>query len=193
MARAKRAASPPDLFETPVVGPPGFRYQDNVVSEADERTFIAEFAHLPFAPFEYHGYVGNRRTVAFGFTYDFSTESVREAAPMPDFLVPLAGRFSDIPADALVQALVTEYAPGAGIGWHRDRPVYDDIVGLSFGAACTLRFRKRDGASWLRYSLEAAPRSAYLLRGAARDEWEHSIPAVDQLRYSVTFRSFRAR
>jgi alkylated DNA repair dioxygenase AlkB len=155
---------------------------------------MAEFERLPLTPFQFHGYVGNRRTVSFGYGYDYNTETLTKAEPIPDFLMPLrdaAGRFSGIAPEAFVQALVTEYAPGAGIGWHRDRPVYQDIIALSFGAACTLRFRQRDGTSWARYSLDVDPRSAYLMRGPAREEWEHSIPAMNQLRYSVTFRNFR--
>jgi alkylated DNA repair dioxygenase AlkB len=197
MAGRRRTSATPDLFGAPaVVGPDGFAYQADVLTEAQERTFVAEFERLPFTPFEFHGYQGNRRIVSFGFGYDYNTESLVEADPMPAFLGALrdaASRFSGVPADALVQALVTEYAPGAGIGWHRDRPTYEEIVALSFGACCTLRFRKRDGKSWLRHSLDVAPRSAYLLRGPAREAWEHSIPAVDRLRYSVTFRNFRTQ
>jgi alkylated DNA repair dioxygenase AlkB len=196
MAGRRRTSAAPDLFGVPVLGPPGFAYQADVLSHDQEQAFMAEFARLPLTPFQFHGYEGNRRILSFGYGYDYNTERLLEADPIPDFLTPLgevAGRFSGIPAEAFVQALVTEYAPGAGIGWHRDRPVYQDIVALSFGAACTLRFRKREGKSWARYSLEAAPRSAYLMRGPARDEWEHSIPAVEQLRYSVTFRNFRSQ
>jgi alkylated DNA repair dioxygenase AlkB len=94
------------------------------------------------------------------------------------------------PSD-LRQVLVTEYAPGAGIGWHRDKPMFDQVAGISLLSPCLLRFRRRLGTAWERVSLTAEPRSAYLLQGPSRMEWEHSIPAVDSLRYSVTFRSFK--
>ncbi len=90
-------------------------------------------------------------------------------------------------------ALITEYGPGAAIGWHRDKGVFSDVIGVSLLSPCTFRLRRRVGSSWERYSLIAEPRSAYLLRGEARTAWEHSIPAVETLRYSVTFRSLRGR
>jgi alkylated DNA repair dioxygenase AlkB len=199
-APSTRAPSTPDLFEAagvePAVAmPAGFVYRPDLFSEADERRYVAQFESLPFKPFEFHGYLGNRRVVSFGFGYDYSAEELRDADPIPEFLGPLrdiAGTLSGVPADRLVQALITEYAPGAGIGWHRDRPMYEDIIALSFVSPCTLRFRQREGSAWLRRSLEVAPRSGYMLRGEAREAWEHSIPAVDRLRYSVTFRNFRA-
>jgi alkylated DNA repair dioxygenase AlkB len=87
--------------------------------------------------------------------------------------------------------MITEYAPGAGIGWHRDRPQFEDVVGVSFLAPCRFRFRQRQADGWRRASFNAEPRSAYLLRGPARRDWEHSIPRLQTLRYSITFRSFR--
>nr|WP_280843015.1 alpha-ketoglutarate-dependent dioxygenase AlkB [Pararoseomonas baculiformis] len=151
-------------------------------------------AGLPFAAFQFHGYVGKRRTVSFGRHYDFGQERLREAAPMPEFLQPLRERmagFAGLAPSALPHVLVTEYAPGAGIGWHRDKAVFGDVLGLSLLAPCPFRFRRAQGAGWKRASVTLEPRSAYLLRGASRTEWEHSIPAVEALRYSVTFRSLR--
>jgi alkylated DNA repair dioxygenase AlkB len=87
--------------------------------------------------------------------------------------------------------LVTEYVPGAAIGWHRDKAVFGDVVGVSLVSACVFRIRRTSGTAWERNSFRLEPRSAYLLRGPARTEWEHSIPAVDSLRYSVTFRTLR--
>ena len=112
---------------------------------------------------------------------------------MPDVLAPLrevASQFSGIAAEKLEQMLVTEYAPGAGIGWHRDKPMFEDVVALSFMSPCVLRLRRQDGRGWLRQSVESAPCSAYLLHDAVRSEWEHSIVPMDALRYSVTLRSF---
>jgi alkylated DNA repair dioxygenase AlkB len=108
-------------------------------------------------------------------------------------LLPLrekAARFGGLPVEGLSQALVTEYAPGAGIGWHRDRPMFEDVVAVSFLAPCTLRLRRKAGEGWERYSRIVNPRSAYMLRGVARRQWEHSVPPLTSLRYAVTFRNF---
>jgi len=175
--------------------PVGFRTRDAVLSVEQERALVAGFETLPLAPFEFHGYRGNRRVVSFGYRYDYAGRQLRESAAMPDFLLELremAAAFSYSPADALSQALVTEYAPGAGIGWHRDKPMFGKVVAFSFLSACTLRFRRRNVSRWERRNQRLEPRSAYILEGEARWEWEHSIPAGDALRYSVTFRDFVA-
>ena len=108
---------------------------------------------MPFKPFEFHGYQGNRRIVSYGYRYDYAGRTLRASEAMPDFLAPLrevASQFSGIAADKLEQALVTEYAPGAGIGWHRDKPMFEDVVALSFLAPCALRLRRQDGDGWQR-------------------------------------------
>ena len=113
---------------------------------------------------------------------------------MPDFLLPLrdlAARFAGMPPTELQHVLVTEYAEGAGIGWHRDKAVFGDVVGISLLAPCRFRLRRKQGTAWERVSITAEPRSAYLLRGPSRTEWEHSIPEVDSLRYSITFRNLK--
>jgi alkylated DNA repair dioxygenase AlkB len=173
----------------------GFCYQEELFSCQEEQGFVRGFETLPFKPFEFHGYLGNRRVVSFGWRYDYSGARLREAEPMPDFLLPLraiAARFSGLPESELVHTLVTEYAPGAGIGWHRDKANFGKVVALSFCAPCRLRFRRSRGEGWERRAVEVAPRSAYLLDGEARHVWEHSIPPMEKLRYSVTFRSLAA-
>lgn len=183
----------PDLFgraETPA----GFRYASDVISPADEQNLVRQFNSLPFKPFEFHGYLGNRRIVSYGQRYDYAARALRDAEKMPAFLEPLkriAAQFTEIPATAFEQALVTEYAPGAGIGWHRDKPMFEDVVGFSFLVPCVLRLRRKIEMGWERRSMGIEPRSAYLLRGPVRDEWEHSIAPLDMLRYSLTFRTFR--
>ena len=125
-----------DLFApTPAVAsaPAGFRYAPDLFSPAAEQGFVATFETLPFKPFEFHGYQGNRRIVSYGYRYDYAGRALRTSEAMPDFLAPLrevASQFSGIAADKLEQALVTEYAPGAGIGWHRDKPMFEDVVAL---------------------------------------------------------------
>jgi alkylated DNA repair dioxygenase AlkB len=176
--------------------PEGFRYEADLLSRDEERTLLEQVRTLPFREFEFHGHLGKRRTVSYGWRYDFAAEALREAEPMPAFLLPLrerAAAFAGIAAERLQQVLVTEYDAGAGIGWHRDKAVFGDVVGISLLAPCTFRLRRKMGASWERVSLEAEPRSAYLLRGPSRTEWEHSIPPVGALRYSITFRNLRGR
>lgn len=193
MPTRRRLSTQQDLFDSTPVLPEGFVYRENILSEAGEAKYVRAFEALPFKPFEFHGYLGNRRVVSFGWQYDYSANTLRERTDVPAFLEPLrklAADFAGLPDSSLQQALVTEYAPGAGIGWHRDRPMFEDVVAFSFVSPCRLRFRRKSGDGWERAAIEAAPRSAYLLRGPARQEWHHSIPAVPSLRYSVTFRNF---
>ena len=132
--------------------------------------------------------------MSFGWRYDYAGRRIRPSAQLPGFLLSLrerAARMAGLAPEGLQQVLVTEYAPGAPIGWHRDKPMFQDVVAISFLASCLLRFRRQMSNGWERRSLEVMPRSAYVLRGAARMEWEHSIPPVSALRYSVTFRNLR--
>lgn len=182
-----------DLFGDPGL-PTGFVYRDNLFSPTDEAGFIARFQQLPLKPFEFHGYLGNRRVASFGFRYDYGAQALHPATTMPDFLIPLrqiASGLSGVPEEALQQAMVTEYAPGAGIGWHRDKPMFETVAALSFGAPCILRLRQKADGKWKRAQASIAPRSGYVLRGDVREDWEHSITPMAHLRYSVTFRSFR--
>ena len=184
----------PSLFGDSPPAPAGFAYRPDLLDEAGEADLIRRFEQLPFAPFDFRGFKGNRQTVAYGSRYDFTHSQVKEADPIPDWLEPLrmqAAAFAGVDDHALVQALVTEYQPGAGIGWHRDRPEYGKVVGVSLGSACLLRLRRRDGDQWTREKVLLKPRSAYLLDGEVRDAWQHSITPGEHLRYSVTFRTFR--
>jgi alkylated DNA repair dioxygenase AlkB len=190
MAEAKQIglfAAAPDL-------PEGFRYQPGFLSAEEEAALVAHLQDLPFKEFEFHGYRGKRRVVSFGWQYVFDGSGLRQAEDMPDFLLPLRARaadFAGLTPDELQHVLITEYAEGAGIGWHKDRSVFGDTVGISLLSPCRFRFRRKSGSRWDRASLVTEPRSAYLLRGPSRTEWEHSIPAVEALRYSITFRNFR--
>lgn len=174
--------------------PEGFRYQPGLLSAADEAALLVRVGELPFRAFEFHGYTGKRRVVSFGWQYDFSGRELHKAAPIPDFLLDLrtiAAQFGALAPEALQQVLVTEYSPGAGIGWHRDKSVYGQVVGISLLTPCVFRFRRSTGDTWARINLTAAPRSVYLLSGPARSLWEHSIPPVSAQRYSITFRTLR--
>jgi len=182
------------LFAAEADLPAGFTYREEAIRRDEERALVERFAALPFRPFEFHGYLGKRRVVSFGWRYDYAGRQIRPAAELPELLVPLrerATQVAELAPESLQQVLVTEYAPGAPIGWHRDKPIFQDVVAISFLSPCLLRFRRRLRDGWERRSLEVMPRSAYVLRGAARAEWEHSIPPVSALRYSVTFRNLR--
>jgi alkylated DNA repair dioxygenase AlkB len=177
----------------------GFRYRPELVSPDEEKDLVKRVRKLPFQEFDFHGYKGKRRVVSFGWQYDFSGRQLKKADNIPRFLLPLrtlAASFAGVPPAALQHVLVTEYGPGAGIGWHRDKAVFGQVVGISLLVSCTLRFRRRlaTGAAkrqWERVNVLAEARSAYHLSGPARLEWEHSISRVDALRYSITFRNMR--
>jgi alkylated DNA repair dioxygenase AlkB len=175
--------------------PGGFRYEPELIGPADEAALLAFVRELPFRDFEFHGYTGKRRVVSFGWHYDFSARHLRKAEDIPDFLLALrsaAAAFAGSEPEELRHVLVTEYGPGAGIGWHRDKAVFGETVGVSLLSPCVLRLRRKVGEKkWERANVVAEPRSAYLLSGPSRSEWEHSIPAVDALRYSITFRNLR--
>lgn len=180
--------------------PDGFRYHADVLSVEEEAALARELGALPFKPFDFQGFLANRRVVSFGCRYDYNSRAVVEAEPFPPFLVSLRRQVAAIfgrPAEAFRQVLINEYRPGAGIGWHRDKAEFDEVVGVSLLQPCSLRFRRKaDGTSgrqtWERATLNLDPRSAYLLSGAARTEWEHSIPALPRLRYSITLRTLVA-
>jgi alkylated DNA repair dioxygenase AlkB len=182
------------LLDAPRQLPAGFRYEPNLVSPSDEETLLRYVRELPFKNFEFHGHVGKRRVVFYGWRYDFNQGGLREADEIPSFLLPLrevAAGFAEMPAAQLQHVLVTEYEPGAAIGWHHDKAVFGDVIGISLLTPCAFRLRRKIGTKWDRASLTVEPRSAYVLRGPSRTEWEHSIPSVDSLRYSITFRSMR--
>ncbi len=188
-------AAQPDLFRASASVPEGFAYRPDFLAPAEDRELVERFAGLPFKEFEFHGYLGKRRVLSFGWKYDFGARALRQADDMPAYLLPLrerAAAFAGIAPLELQQVLLTEYSPGAGIGWHRDKAVFGEVVGISLVSPCVFRLRRNSGSGWERASIVAEPRSAYLLRGPARSEWEHSIPAVDSLRYSITFRNVRS-
>ncbi len=189
----------PSLFDLPLAPkrplPDGFRYQDDLITPAQEAELVRRFEGLDFKPYEHLGYLGNRRVAAFGWRRGDDGAMVETGEGVPDFLQPLLEKvaaFTGLARETFRHALVTEYAPGAGIGWHRDRPPAVAVAGVSLLSPCVFRLRRAAGRGWDRSSVIAAPRSAYLMSGPARSDWQHSIPPVDALRYSVTFRTVRA-
>ena len=184
-----------DLFASEpaqAAAPEGFRYQPELITAEEGAALIAELAGLPFEPFDFHGYKANREVVSYGWRYDRASRAIAEAEPIPAFLHGLrvrAAAFAGRPAEAFVQVLINAYRPGAGVGWHRDRPHFGEVVGVSLGSASPFRLRRRDGEGWLRRTLIVEPRSAYLMSGPARWAWEHSVPPVERPRWSITLRT----
>lgn len=179
-----------DLFDAPVVA--GLAQRDDMVSTAEEAALIARIDDAGLSPFRFQQWTGKRLTRSYGWSYDFETGAFAPTEPMPDWLDDArsrAARFAGLDPDELVQALLIRYDPGAGIGWHKDRPVFEHVVGISLGHEATLRLRRRSDRGFERAKAALAPRSIYHLTGEVRHEWEHSIAAMDEPRWSITFRS----
>jgi len=178
------------LFRMPVVA--GFDQADAIVTPEEEAALIARIDAADLAPFRFQGWLGKRLTQSYGWRYDFDTARLSQGDPLPAWLLPLRDRaaaFAGLAAEEFVHALLIRYDPGAGIGWHRDRPQFEHVVGVSLGNPATLRLRRRTERGFERASAELAPRSIYHLAGEVRHDWEHSIMPMDVPRWSITFRS----
>jgi alkylated DNA repair dioxygenase AlkB len=181
-----------DLQSTAPAMPEGFRYEEDIISEAEGAFLVTSLGTLELRPFEFHGHVGNRRVTSFGLRYDYARRAVEAADGFPSFLAELRNKvaaFAGREVHEFQQGGVNEYPPGAGIGWHKDKPQFGAIVGVSLLTPAIMRLRLPTGTSWIRKSQELKPRSIYILDGEARMRWEHSIPPVNSLRYSLTFRT----
>ena len=191
-----------NLFTVAAKVPDGFIYHRNFISEAEESELIREIQSLHLKSFKYYQFTGKRRIASFGWQYEFGKSEITTAPDMPAFLLPLrtrAGKLFDIDPNSFSQSSIIEYSTGSPIGWHRDIAHFGVVVGISLGAACRMRFRKyhriraqnskRDEI----LSIELQPRSIYLMSGASREIWQHSIPPVKALRYSIMMRTLRAQ
>jgi alkylated DNA repair dioxygenase AlkB len=179
-----------DLFGAPAVA--GLALGEAFVTAIEEAQLIARIDAADLSPFRFQQWTGKRLTRSFGWTYDFEKGSFAPADPIPSWLAGVrdrAARFAGLDPAALVQALVIRYDPGAGIGWHKDRPVFEHVVGLSLGSTAAMRLRRRTDTGFARRSVPLAPRSIYHLAGEVRRHWEHSLAPVAVPRWSVTFRS----
>src|SRR3954454_8357560 len=166
------------LFASGLALPEGFKYEPDLVTREAEQTLLEQIRALPFRDFEFHGFTGKRRVVSFGWRYDFNERVLHKENDIPPFLLPLrtdAARFAEIAPETLQHVLVTEYGPGAAIGWHRDKAVFGEVVAIALLAPCVFRLRRAGGETRERVNIVAEPRSAYVLRGPSRPEWEHSI------------------
>lgn len=193
-----RGAAGPDL-------PAGFAYRDSFISPEEERALVEAINGIEFANFEMRGAIAKRRVAFFGLSYDDTRQAIGE---MPEFLDDVRARaaaWAGIAFDDFVMALINEYRPGAPIGWHRDAPQYGIVAGISLLSPCRMKLRPyvapRDlpgpgakaAARKTSHQITLEPRSAYLITGESRSHFEHSIPAVEELRYSITFRTLRGR
>jgi alkylated DNA repair dioxygenase AlkB len=168
-----------------------------MVGPAEEAALIAGIDAAGLAPFRYkQGWTGKRLTASFGWSYDFDTGGLDPTQALPDWLLPVrerAARFAGVSPEDLAQALLIRYDPGAGIGWHRDRPLFEHVIGISLGAPATMRFRRRRPGRFERSSVFLPPRSIYHLTGEARHNWEHSVAPLPERRWSITFRSLAGK
>ena len=184
-----------DLFATDEPAVPGLRLVPGAVTQAEERAAIAHIDAAPLAPFRFGQWQGKRLTAHYGSAYDYQRARVTPAPPLPGWLRRLRAALAplaELAPETLSQALLLRYDPGAGIGWHRDRPQYGEVLGLSLGAACVLRLRRRTAAGGFERRAVALPaRSLYRLSGEVRWEWEHSIAPQGETRWSITFRTLR--
>ena len=182
-----------DVFDSAPIA--GLVLRDDVVSESDERDLIRHCEGLDLSPFRFQGWEGKRLTRSFGWHYDFTSGRIEEADAIPEWLLharEMAAKGLDRDPSAFVQALIILYDPGAGIGWHRDRPQFDEVIGVTLASDTTLAFRRRrQGGKFYRVKQPLARRSAYLLSGEARSDWQHGIAKHDARRFSLTFRSLR--
>jgi alkylated DNA repair dioxygenase AlkB len=199
MARVNRD---PSLFEILAKVPDGFIYHQNFISEAEEQELIREIQKLRLTPFKYYQFIGKRRTASFGWQYEFGKSEITTAPDLPAFLLPVrtrVGNLFNIDRNSLIQASIIEYSTGSPIGWHRDIPHFGVVAGISLGAACRMKFRKCNDTRSKTLnrdeilSIELQPRSIYLMSGASRESWQHSIPPVKELRYSIMMRTLRAK
>ena len=192
----------PSLFDVAAKVPDGFIYHPNFLSAAEEQELIQEIQKLDLVPFKYYQFTGKRRTASFGWQYEFGASEITTAPEIPAFLLGVrtrAGTLFNMDPNRLVQASIIEYSTGSPIGWHRDIPYFGVVFGISLGAACRMRFRKynRARSKNLRrdeiLSIELQPRAIYLMSGASREMWQHSIPPVKELRYAIMMRTLRAK
>lgn len=177
---------------------PGLRYQPDFLSRQEEEQLLALIRTLPLQPIRYKEYQSRCRSISYGGSYDFSTNTLQRGVVLDPRFFPLRQRVAQwlgVAPERIEDLLVTEYAPGAQLGWHRDVPQYETIVGISLGSAALLGFRRyppSPAGNRRSFKLELAPRSIYKLEGVARWEWQHAIPPVKLARWSITLRTRRS-
>jgi DNA oxidative demethylase len=190
----RSASYQPELFPL-VDAPEGLSFEREIMTEAEEAGFIDIIKTLPYEAFRMHGVDAKRRVVRYGVHYQSGSAGMRPASDFPLSLELLRARaavIAGVPAHLLSESLITEYMPGAGIGWHRDSPPFGIVAGISLGGNCRMRFQRGEGPQRQTCSLALPPRSLYVMSGTAREEWQHSIPPVTEARWSITFRTLKS-
>jgi len=182
-----------ELFPGESALPSGLTYVPGFLSEAEERALLDGIAGLDLREAQYKEFTAKRRVASFGAGYDFTENELTPAPHIPEFLLPLRVRIAAwlaLPPEDFGYALVSEYRPGTELGWHRDVPHFEVIAGVSLASTATMRFRRFPPQKRAQiYTLDLAPRSAYVMRNDSRWKWQHSIAATPALRYSITFRT----
>lgn len=177
--------------------PPGLVYRPDFLSEDEERELLAEVGEYPFHEVRMRGQVARRTVIHFGWDYDYEGWKVHPTTPPSPLLAALRDRCAeaaDVAPESLEQFLVARYPPGATIGWHRDAPMFGSpVVGVSLLSDCTMKFRHKSGEDYEVFKQPLHPRSLYILGGAVRRQWQHSIPPTKELRYSITMRTLVKR
>ncbi|MGQ0810765.1 MAG: alpha-ketoglutarate-dependent dioxygenase AlkB [Nitrospiraceae bacterium] len=174
--------------------PLGLLYHSSFISTQEESDLIEQVRHLPFYNIKMHGVIAKRQVIHFGWVYGYESRKITLGPPLPAFLTPLRARAAELIDRApgeLAEVLITQYPPGAGIGWRRDAPMFGTVVGISLLNACRFSFQRGEATERETFSLMLEPRSAYVPSGTARDAWQQSIHRTAELRYSVTFRTVR--
>ena len=176
--------------------PAGLAYVPDLLTAPEEQRLLGRLAQDSYGEVRLHGQVARRTVRHYGVSYDFETAGIAPGDPIPEWLLDLRGRCAGLLGtedERLAECLLTRYPPGATIGWHRDAPVFGDVVGVSLASGCLLRFQRGQGDQRRVFEQVLEPRSGYALTGASRSAWQHSIPAVTAERYSITFRTLRRR
>ena len=176
--------------------PAGFVYHPALLGADEEARLVTHVRTIDFSPVAMRGQVARRRTAHFGWVYGYESWRITPGPPLPEFLLAVRDRVAaliSVEPEALAEVIVTEYSPGAGIGWHRDAPQFGDVIGVSLVSPCRMRFQRGRGTERRTRAVTLDPRSAYVLSGEARQQWQHCIPPMRALRYSITFRTLRSR
>jgi DNA oxidative demethylase len=184
------------VARAPSEEPEGIVYAPDLLSVEEEAGLLGELEALRFDPIVLHGQAAKRTGRHYGLDYDYESRTPKPGEPVPDWLLPLRARAAELAGhdpEELVEILVQRYPPGATIGWHRDAPAFETVVGVSLGGSARLRFQRGKRERRRVWEVLLEPRSGYVLSGEARSSWEHSIPPAKELRHSITFRTLRNR
>lgn len=185
------------LFPVLPITPAGFQYFPDFISSEEEMKLVSDIQNFDLHPFQFHGYEAKRKVASFGYDYSFENKSLSRGTDIPKQFSPIMRRVEDflgLPHNSFAELLLTQYPVGAVINWHRDAFPFEIIAGLSLNSDCTFRLRPHDRSKQQRTAILSIPlkrKSLYVMQGTSRTQWEHSIPAVQTIRYSITLRTLK--